>query len=79
MQNFKWPEEKKTLGPICELDSDSLHAAIEAIKIRGVYGITNPHRSSLFGRQTAHIMGFVSKPNIPVCEVERYMDFHFQG
>jgi cell division protein FtsI/penicillin-binding protein 2 len=65
--------------PICEIDSDSLNAAIEAIKIRGVYGIRNPHRFYSFSHQMAHVTGFVSKENGPVCGVEKYMNFYLQG
>jgi cell division protein FtsI/penicillin-binding protein 2 len=65
--------------PIGEIDSDSLYAAIGAIKISGVYGIKNPHRSYPFGCEMAHITGFISKENVPVCGVERYMNFYLQG
>ncbi|MDR1890967.1 MAG: penicillin-binding protein 2 [Puniceicoccales bacterium] len=72
-------ERKVRWVPICEIDSDSLYSAIKAIKIRGVYGIKNPHRSYPFGREMAHITGFIGRENVPVCGVERYMNFYLQG
>jgi cell division protein FtsI/penicillin-binding protein 2 len=65
--------------PICEIAGDSLYAEIKTMKIRGVYGIKACRRSYPFGREMAHITGFVSRDSVPICGVEKYMNFYLNG
>jgi cell division protein FtsI/penicillin-binding protein 2 len=65
--------------PICEIDSESLYSAVKSMGIRGVYGVKNRGRTYPFGRAMAHVVGFVNRENVPVCGVERYMDFYLRG
>ncbi|MDR1433450.1 MAG: penicillin-binding protein 2 [Puniceicoccales bacterium] len=65
--------------PICEMESESLHAAIKAMKIRGVYGVQARRRLYPFGRMMAHVTGFVNRAGVASCGVERYMNFYLGG
>jgi cell division protein FtsI/penicillin-binding protein 2 len=65
--------------PICEIRGESVHSAVMAIGVRGIYGLRMHRRAYPLGRKAAHITGFVDGDGTPVCGVERHMDFHLRG
>lgn len=64
---------------LCKIEEHELLKAIEQLHISGIYGIEKEHRIYPLGEACAHITGFINHDGIPVCGVEKHMDFYLSG
>lgn len=64
---------------ICTIEEHELLQAIDQLHISGLYGIEKEQRIYPLGEACAHITGFINHDGVPVCGVERYMDFYLRG
>ena len=64
--------------PLAEIDED-LHAAVERLGIRGVYGNRRYERYYPGAELASHVIGFINKEQTPVMGVERTLDYYLRG
>lgn len=59
--------------------SETTYAAVQRLRIRGVYGLTEYRRDYPHGDMAAHLLGFVNRDQQPVTGLERYLNFYLRG
>lgn len=58
---------------------ESVYGRIQALNIKGVYGIRRYRRVYPGGQLAAHVLGYINKEQTPVTGVERHLDFYLRG
>jgi len=58
---------------------ESAYERIQALGIKGVYGIRHYRRVYPGGQRAAHLLGYINKEQTPVTGVERHLDFYLRG
>ena len=58
---------------------ESAYERIQALGIKGIYGVRHYRRVYPGGQLAAHILGYINKEDSPVTGIERHMDFYLRG
>ncbi len=61
-----------------EVDEAS-YDRIQALGIKGVYGVRHYRRFYPNGQRASHLLGYINKEQTPVTGIERYLDFYLRG
>ncbi|HLP08430.1 MAG TPA: penicillin-binding protein 2 [Opitutaceae bacterium] len=58
---------------------ESAYTQVQALAIKGIYGIRHYRRVYPGGQLASHLLGYINKEQTPVTGVERHLDFYLRG
>ncbi len=74
-----WHKSSCRWKPLQNNVSESTYKKIQQLRIRGVYGNEKQKRIYLHAPSLSYVIGFVNQEGVPVCGIEKMMQFYLNG